>query len=51
MGRRKISVKQSAADSIAAIAWFIKSKGLVTTAEKFTDSIYDHIIKMADDRK
>ena len=51
MGRRKIVVKQSAADSIASIAWFIESKGLIVTAEKFADSIYDFFIKIADDRK
>lgn len=51
MGRRKIVVKQSAADSIASIAWFIESKGLLVTAEKFADSIYDFFLKIADDRK
>lgn len=34
MGQRKINVKQSAADNIAAIAWYIESKGLIATAEK-----------------
>ena len=43
MGSRKISVKQSAADSIAAVAWFIESKGMVKTAEKFSDGVYDFI--------
>jgi len=47
MGSRKISVKQSAADNIAAIAWYIESKGLVRTAEKFTDDVYDFSIKIA----
>jgi len=32
MGSRKITVKQSAAESIAAIAWFIESKGMIATA-------------------
>jgi hypothetical protein len=35
MGSRKITVKQSAADSISEIAWFVQSKGMVKTAEKF----------------
>lgn len=39
MGRRKVIVKQTAADNIASISWFIESKGLVTTAEKFADDI------------
>jgi hypothetical protein len=47
MGIRKISVKQSAAESIAAIAWYIESQGLIATAEKFTDNVYDYFIKMA----
>ena len=41
MGYRKIIVKQTAANNIAAIAWFIESKGLLATADKFTDDIYD----------
>lgn len=51
MGRRKIVVKQSASESIAAIAWHIESKGLIATADKFIDNIYDHFIKLADQRK
>ena len=35
MGSRKITVKESAAESIAAIAWFIESKGMIATANKF----------------
>ena len=41
MGSRKITVKQSAAENIAAIAWFIESKGMIVTANKFTDAAYD----------
>lgn len=51
MGSRKIIVKQSVADSIAAIAWYIESKGMIATAEKFTDHVYDFFYKLADDRK
>lgn len=51
MGQRKVVVKQTAAESIAAISWFIESKGLIATAEKFTDAVYDHFIKIADTRK
>ena len=47
MGTRKVTVKESAAESIAAIAWFIESKGLITTAEKFTDGVYDYFIKLS----
>ncbi len=48
MGSRKVIIKQSVADSIASIAWFIESKGLITTAEKFADDIYDYFIKLGD---
>jgi plasmid stabilization system protein ParE len=51
MGRRKVIVKQPAVDNIAAIAWFIESKGMIATADKFTDAVYDFIIQLADERK
>ncbi len=51
MGYRKIIVKQTASESIAAIAWFIESKGLIATADRFTDTVYDYIKSMADTRK
>ncbi|WP_276501348.1 hypothetical protein [Terrimonas pollutisoli] len=40
MGRRKIVVKQEAAENIAAIAWYIGSQGMLATAEKFADDVY-----------
>ncbi len=51
MGSRKITVKQSATETIAAIAWFIESKGMFAAANKFTDAAYDYILKLADTRK
>lgn len=51
MGFRKIVVKQSAAESIAAIAWYIESKGMTATAEKFSDDVYDFIAGLSDTRK
>jgi hypothetical protein len=51
MGSRKVTVKESAAEGIAAVAWFIESKGLIVTAEKFTDNLYDYFVKLADERK
>ena len=51
MGKRKVVIKQSVADSIAQIAWFIESKGMVTTAEKFSDSVYDYFEEMSNDRR
>ena len=37
--------------SIAEIAWHIESKGLVATAEKFADNVYDFFLKLSDSRK
>jgi plasmid stabilization system protein ParE len=51
MGSRKITVEPAAAENIAAIALYIESKGMVATAEKFADNVYDYIIGMADNRK
>jgi hypothetical protein len=48
MGRRKIIVKQTAADNIAAVSWFIESKGMVATANKFADDVYDFFIEISD---
>ena len=51
MGQREIIIKESVADNIAEIAWYIESKGLVATAEKFSDDVYDFFIKLADSRR
>jgi len=51
MGARKVIVRKSAAESIAAISWYIESKGMLTTAEKFADDVYDFFLKLADKRK
>jgi len=51
MGFRKVIVKQSAAESIAEISWYLESEGLPATAEKFADDAYDFIQKLGDNRK
>ena len=51
MGHREVIVKESVADGIAKIAWFIESQGMLKTAERFTDAIYDFFIKLADSRR
>jgi plasmid stabilization system protein ParE len=51
MGKRKISIKESVAESIAEIAWYIESKGMMITAERFSDSVYDFLQQLSDDRK
>lgn len=49
MGKRKIIIRQSVADKIAEVAWFIESKGMVKTAEKFADAVYDFIESLGND--
>ncbi|MGN6532759.1 MAG: hypothetical protein ACTHK0_13540 [Ginsengibacter sp.] len=51
MGFRKVSVRQSAANSIAEISWYLESKGLLITAEKFVDETYDFLANLGDKRK
>jgi hypothetical protein len=51
VGQREVIIKESVADSIAEIAWFLESKGLVAIAEKFSDAVYDFFIKLADSRR
>jgi len=51
VGQREVIIKESVANSIAEIAWFIESKGLVATAEKFSDQVYDFFVKLADSRR
>ena len=51
MGKRKVTVKETVADNIAAIAWYIESQGLLVTAEKFSDDVYDYLTKLSDSRR
>ena len=51
MGFRRIVIKQSVAESIAEISWYLESEGLLATAEKFSDDAYDFIAKLADNRR
>jgi len=48
---REIIIRESAAESIAAIAWYLESEGLLATAEKFADDAYDFISRLGDNRK
>jgi hypothetical protein len=51
MGSRKIIIKQSVAESIAEVSWYLESEGFPATAEKFADDIYDFIKILGDNRK
>jgi hypothetical protein len=51
MGLREVTIRKSVAESIAAISWHLESKGLLATAEKFSDEAYDFLSALADKRK
>jgi len=40
MGKRKITILESAAVAIAEASWFIESKGLPRTAKQFVDAAF-----------
>jgi hypothetical protein len=51
MGFRKIIIKQSVAESIAKVSWFLESECLLAAAEKFVDDVYDFIKKLGDSKR
>ncbi|MEO7311410.1 MAG: hypothetical protein ABIX01_13495 [Chitinophagaceae bacterium] len=51
MGIRTVIVTKSAADNVAAIAWYIESMGLIKTADRFIDEAYDYFLKLANSIK
>ncbi len=51
MGWRVAAIKETVSERIAEVAWYIESKGLVATAEKFADDVYDFFIKLSDSRR
>jgi hypothetical protein len=51
MGQREIIIKRSVAYSIAKISWFIESKGMAGTAEKYADSIYAFLERLVHYKK
>ena len=50
MGKRKISILEPAATSVAEIAWFIESEGMPKTAKKFVDEAFLFFEKLSDER-
>jgi hypothetical protein len=50
MGRRKVSILESAATAVAEIAFFIESRGLPQTAKKFVAEMFDFFERLSDDR-
>src|SRR5215813_12143816 len=49
-GPQKSNRKKICCANIATIALYIESKGMISTAEKFVDNVYDYFIKLADDK-
>jgi hypothetical protein len=50
MGKRKVTILEPAATSVAEVAWFIESLGLKETAVKFVNETFDFFEKISDDR-
>lgn len=51
MGSREVIITQTAAEQVAAISWFIESKGLTDTANNFLDEAYDFFVKLANPKR
>ena len=50
MGQRKVTILETAATSVAEIAWFIESKGFPKTASRFVHDVFIFFEKLGDDR-
>lgn len=50
MGKREVSILESASDAVAEVAFFIESKGMLQTAKKFVDEAFEFFGKLSDDR-
>ena len=50
MGKRKVSILETAATSVAEISWFIENKGMPQTAKKFVDDAFLFFDKLSDER-
>lgn len=49
MGKRKVTILEPAAISVAEIAFFIESKGMPQTAKKFVRDVFAFFEKLSDD--
>lgn len=50
MGKRKITILEAAAISVAEVAWFIESRGLPDTAKKFVDKTFFFFETLSDEK-
>jgi len=50
MGKRKITILQTAATAVAKVSFYIESQGMPSTAKKFVDEAFDFFETLADER-
>lgn len=50
MGKRKVTILESASEGVAHVAYFIEGEGLPQTAKKFVDDAFDFFEHLSDDR-
>ena len=50
MGKRKVTILETAVTSIAEIALFIERKGMPQTAKKFVDDAFQFFEKLSDEK-
>jgi hypothetical protein len=50
MGKRKVTILESAVIAVAEVSFFIESKGLPATAKKFVDEAFAFFESLSDER-
>lgn len=50
MGKRKVTILESAVEGVAHIALYIEGKGMPATAKKFVNEAFDFFGKLGDER-
>ena len=50
MGKRKVTILDTASDAVAEVAFFVEAKGLPQTAKKFVIEVFDFFASLSDDR-
>ncbi|MBS4063890.1 MAG: hypothetical protein KGZ74_04990 [Chitinophagaceae bacterium] len=50
MGKRKVTILDTAADAVAEVAFFVEAKGMPQTAKKFVTEAFDFFESLSDER-
>jgi hypothetical protein len=50
MGKREVTILDTASDAVADTAFFVEGKGLPHTAKKFVDEAFEFFARLSDDR-